>query len=332
MHEIVISEVTEKELFIRYGSAASEAMFDYPCNFFRLPDCTGVIAYRNEFNCAVIIGDPICPREETEKLTKAFHQFCEDSNLKIIYIIVSKEFAKLAESLGCPISMEVCEEFVFDPEANPCLQSNRLRHRVEKAQKHGLTIHEYIPFDAEIENALKKIALEWQQAIKGPNVYLGHLNFFEDYFGKRWFYTMDGEKITSMMMLSKIESAEGWLLKFLITSPEAFHDTSEFLMTSVLEVLRKENCHFLTKGMMPVNFLGQVKGFNRFSTWIVKNVYKMISWFYKFKKRKDYWLRYNPQAAPSYLILSSSHMGLNEIKALLKVFRTSHGLQNKQSF
>ena len=321
----------EKELFIRYGTAASEAMFDFPCNFFQIPDCTGIMAYRIEFNCAVVFGGPICPPHETSKLIEAFHSFCHESNFNIIYVIVSEKFAKWAkENYDYNILIEVCEEFIFDPEFDPCLASNRLRHRVEKALKHGLTVHEYIPFDADIENSLKQVGIKWQQAIKGSQIYLGHLNFFENYAGKRWFYVKDGEQITSMIMLSRVEACEGWLLKFLITSPGAFHDTSEFLMTSVLKILRKENCHFLTKGMVPANSLGEVSGLGSFSTGVARGIYKIINWIFKFKKRKEYWLRYNPKVAPAYLLLCRPHIGLNEIRALMKIFRTSRSLLNNQ--
>ncbi|MBA2727349.1 MAG: hypothetical protein H0U49_04150, partial [Parachlamydiaceae bacterium] len=46
----------EKKLFIKYGRAASEAMFDFPCQFFRAPECLGIIPYRIESKCAVVIG------------------------------------------------------------------------------------------------------------------------------------------------------------------------------------------------------------------------------------------------------------------------------------
>ena len=98
----------ERELFIRYGSAASEAMFDYPCNFFQIPDCLGYISYRVEFKCAIIIGDPICPISELEALTYAFHQYCHGAGLKIIYVIVSEKFARFVQQY-CPILIEVCE-------------------------------------------------------------------------------------------------------------------------------------------------------------------------------------------------------------------------------
>jgi lysylphosphatidylglycerol synthetase-like protein (DUF2156 family) len=316
----------ETGLLITYGTAASEAMFDFPCNFFRIPDCEGAIPYRIESGCAIVIGEPLCPANEMDQLVEAFHQHCHSSHLRVIYLIVSETFARLLQD-RCPILIEACEELIIDPQSDPCQTSHRLKHRVEKAAKHGLTVHEYIPSiyaDPEIENALKQIAIKWQEAIKGPNIYLGHLNFFESYSGKRWFYVKDGEQITSMIMLSRLEVANGWLLKFLITLPGAFHETSEFLMTSVLEVLRKENCHFLTKGVVPADYLREIDGMNAFARWNVRCMYQLINWVFKFKKRKAYWLRYNPQKKPTYVLFED--IRLNELKALIKVFRSNFHL------
>jgi len=312
----------EKKLFVKYGSAASEAMFDFPCHFFKKPKCMGIIPYRIEHRCAIVFGEPICPPEETAKLTQAFHEFCHESNLNVIYIIVSEKFAKFAMSQNCHILMEVCDELIFDPEFDSCRESHRLRHRVEKAIKHGLTLHEYQPVNPYIENALQKLGVEWQKSIKGPHVYLGHLSFFDSYVGKRWFYVKDGDEITGMMMLSHIESSRGWLIKFLITSPNAFQGTSEFLMTSVLKVLRNENCRFVTKGMVPAPYIGKVDGLGYFSTKLSKGIYQLISSIFKFEKRKEYWRRYHPRTSPGYLVLKRPHIHYNEIRALMKVFRT----------
>lgn len=309
----------ERELFIRYGSAASEAMFDFPCHFFEIPNLTGIIAYRIENKCAVVIGDPICPANELLELTQAFHKYCSESKMSIIYITVSKEFTKLIHD-STKISFEVCKETIIDPQLDPTRTSNRLQHRIDKAVNHGLTFHEYIPFDKEIEAALTEVGRKWQKGIKGRHLYLGHLNFFESHLGKRWFYVKDGENITAMLMLSKLEASEGWLLKFFASLPTAIDGTSEFMMTSLLDKLREENCHFLTKGMLPVDSLDEIKGLGNYSAWLVKSIYNIISMIFKFKKRKEYWQRYNPKNLPSYLVTTSS-LGINEIRALIKVFR-----------
>lgn len=329
-----MSEINDKykELCIRYGTAASEAMFDFPCQYFQLSDCIGVIAYRVEHKSAIIFGDPICPPEETAKLAEAFHHFCHSNGLSVIYIIASEKFAHWSKQQSLSkISIEVCEEYIFDPTEDPFQNSHRLQHRVEKAKKHGLVVHEYIPVNHEIESAIKQLGIEWQKARKGMQIFLGHLDFFENYTGKRWFYVQDAEKITAMTMLSKIEVRKGWLLKFLVISPDAFQDTSECLVSSVFETLRNENCKFLSKGMVPVDGLGEVYGLGVFSEWCVKKIYKCISWMFNFKKRKAYWLRYKPIAEPAYILFSSPKIGLNQARALMKVFRTNHPLKNIQN-
>lgn len=314
----------EKNLYIQYGAAASEAMFDFPCLFFHHPDCKGVIAYRKEFNCAIVVGDPICPPEEINLLTKSFQEYCQKSNLNILYVIVSKSFNQWALSNQCKISIEVCEELIFNPMQDPKLASHRLKHRVEKAQKQGLILCEYNPYDEKIEKEFIELGVKWQQSIKGPNIYLGHLNFFENYQGKRWFYVKDKDQITAMTMLSRIESKAGWLLKFLIIDPSAISGTSEFLITSVLDQLRKEKCHFLTKGMLPADQLGHIEGLGYLSQSLAKLIYQMISKWFKFKNRKEYWLRYHPKMNPAYLVFYQKKIGLNEIRALQKVFRTNY--------
>ncbi len=208
----------EIDLMISYGSAASEAMLDYPCHFFQMPNLSGMIAYRIESKCAVIFGDPLCPPKELRELTYAFHKFCEESNLNVIYIAVSEKFARIAQE-HCHILMEVCEELIFNPQDNPIFKSSRLQHRMDKAAKHGLTFHEYILHDEKIEQNLLEIGTNWQKARKGLGFHLGHLNFFENTTGKRWFYTKDGDLITSMAMLSRLEAHKGWLLKFFFTLP-----------------------------------------------------------------------------------------------------------------
>jgi lysylphosphatidylglycerol synthetase-like protein (DUF2156 family) len=309
----------EKELFVRYGSAASEAMLDYPCHFFHIPDCIGIIAYRIESHCAVVFGDPICPVEELERLIQAFQEYCEAAKLNMIYITVSDSFAKWMQD-RCAIKIEVCQEFTFNPQVNPIFESHRLQHRVEKAVKHGLTFHEYAAHDKKIEQALLAIGKEWSKARKGPSLHLGHLNFFEDRLGKRWFYVKDGEQITALAMLSRLDAQQGWLLKFFMSMPGVFHETSEFLMISLLTRLKQEGCQFLTKGMAPVDSLGSMEGLGLYAK-AAKWTYQIISSIFKFKKRKEYWYRYHPHTSPSYVMLSQPKMGWNEMTALFKVFK-----------
>lgn len=314
----------EKELFVRWGTPAAEAMFDFPCNFFRIPEVDGVIPYRLEYGCAVVFGEPLASSNDVDMLIDAFHKFARQKDWNIIYIVVSNGFARLMMEKDCKILIEACEELIFNPQENPCEVSSRFRHRVERGIAHGLTAHEYSGGNEKIENKLRKVGVDWEKAIKGPHIYLGHLDFFASSVGKRWFYVKDGDEIISMAMLSRIEAKKGWLLKFLITKPKVFHDTSEFLVNYVLETLRNEGCCFLSKGMVPKEHLGQFNGLGAATIAFARGLYRLIGKVFKFDKRKEYWLRYHPKLAPSYLVFMNKAIGLSEIKALVNVFKTDY--------
>lgn len=123
-----------------------------------------------------------------------------------------------------------------------------------------------------------------------------------------------------MAMLSQLKAQKGWLLKFFFTLPDAFSDTSEFLMISLLTTLKDENCSFLTKGMVPMDSIGEVQGLGYYSKFI-RYIYQVIGYIFKFKKHKQYWERYHPQKTPSYLLFSNTKISFNEISALIKVFK-----------
>jgi lysylphosphatidylglycerol synthetase-like protein (DUF2156 family) len=127
-----------------------------------------------------------------------------------------------------------------------------------------------------------------------------------------------------MMMLSRIGIGNGWLLKFMVTLPDALHDTTEFLVTSVLETLRKENCSYFTKGVIPLERIGEFSGMGPIGSKLVKVTYSLISKIFRFGKRKEYWLRYHPHTEPAYLVLTGPKIKLNELKALTKVFHSSY--------
>lgn len=316
-----LEEVNDQtiEKFIRWGSSGSEAMLDYPCCYFHIPESDGIIAYRVASNTAIVFGDPICPKADIPLITDAFHKYCKEAHLDIIYIIVSENFAKWVSREYCKIAVEVCEELIFDPSSFK--KSKRLNYRLNQALKQGLTVHEYIPYDEKIERAILELGRHWKGTKKGPQLHLGHLNFFEHRSGKRWFYAKEGNEITGMAMLCRIDSKDGWLLKFLIKKPSATPFISELLMCEILETLNNENCHFLTDGMVPAASLVNIKGLSKISAWVANFSFKVVKKIFKLDQKKSYWLRYHPKVEPAY-VLFNNHIGISGIRALIKVLQT----------
>ncbi|KAF3362700.1 Uncharacterized protein PHSC3_000687 [Chlamydiales bacterium STE3] len=318
MDSICSKEVSDKalDLFVRWGSSSSEAMLDYPCHYFQIPDCEGIIAYRVEAQTAIVFGNPICAEENLITLVDAFHQYCTASALDVIYMIVDKDFAHLASKKYCKVAIGVCEELIFDP--TTFKMSKRLNYRLNQSLKSGLVVHEYHPLDQDIENKILEVGQQWRQARKGFQLHLGHLNFFEHRKGRRWFYVEQGDEMIAMAVLCRIEKNNGWLLKYLISKPSDIPFISEFLMSSLLTRLNQENCNFLTYGVVPAESIHVLKGLNKLTSYFAEVAFQIIKKFFKLDYKKSYWLRYHPKIESSYVLFSKPSIGINGIRALIK--------------
>ncbi len=308
----------------RWGCAASEILAESSCYFFNTAGVEGMIAYRLHLNCAIVFGDPLCAPEQMPLILQAFQLYCQQKNFNIIYLVVSAFFAKLASPSFCHVKLAVGEELTFDPTFDPQLgkKSHRLRNCIKYALNSNVTICEYDTQDQQLEQAILEVGQKWVKSRKGPQLYVGSLDFFKNRLNKRWFYAKNKEgKLVGMALLSRLEAYQGWLLKFLIVIPEAVRGTSELLMVSILDKLRAENCCYLTYGMVPGDSLKEIIGLSKISSWIAVKVFKFIRWAFKLDKRKAYWQKYYPTAQPVYVLFKRAHIGIREFRAIIKAFR-----------
>lgn len=309
-----------KEKWIqKWGDYAAEALQDPSYNFFSVPNIDGIIGFKEDLGCAITFGDPICSKDNIPKLALAFHEYCKDKNLNVAYMLASEEFSRWAVNNICNVLIEVGEELVFDPHYDPLAgPRNKLRNKVNHAQHLGLTIEEYIPHDITIERELQEVGNKWLRSRRGPQIYMANIDFFQDRKNKRWFYVKDKKQILGVALLTKIEAHQGWFLKFLIVLPESPRGTSESLMIAILEALRKENCRFLTYGMIPAENLGEISGIGQCSSWIAKMAFKFAKWIFHLEKRKTYWAQFHPKIERSYILFEKPHIGIKEIRVILK--------------
>ena len=309
----------------RWGNSSSEAVLESGCLFFNVPNIEGLIGYRLASGYAVVFGDPICTLKDKPLLAKAFHSFCKEKNLNIIYLIATEPFAKWAIQNGCNVLIEAGEELIFDPQIDPTKgsQASKLRNYIHHAQNEGVTFHEYIARDVALENAMEQVGKEWLKTRRGPQIYLGDLVFFGDRQERRWFYIKNGDHVVAMALLSKLKAYQGWLLKFFLTAPNSPRGTSELLMKSIMDTLREENCHYVTLGMIPAERLGEIIGLDRFSTWFARFAFEISKKIFRLNNRKAYWLKFHPKSARSYILFSKPSVGLRELLAVMKALKSN---------
>lgn len=312
----------------KWGGSTTDGILDPTCQIFRIPGMEGLIGYRAENECAIVFGDPVCPEDQTKNLTQAFHEHCAKEHLKIIYLIVSEEFALwLIQNEYCKTMIEYGEELVLDPHEDPRkktgVNASLVRRKVRHALHEGVSVQEYIPFDDRIEKGITLVGEKWLEARKGPQIHFSHVHSFNHREGKRWFYAEKNGEIVGSVILSRLEKHQGWLLNHLMFTPEAPHGVPELLVVTALEILSQEGCKYVTFGTVPARALGEIIGLGTFFNYLARGVYHIASILYHLNGKKKFWEKFHPESKKAFLAFKNSHIGLKEIIALKKALNAT---------
>jgi lysylphosphatidylglycerol synthetase-like protein (DUF2156 family) len=315
------------ELVRRWGGLTTDALLDPNCQIFSLPQLEGFIGYQLVRGCAIVYGDPICSPSDVPQLAHAFQTSYQGQCKNIIYLMASEKFAQWAIPHLCKASVEYGEEIFLDPHCDPQerhgTHASLVRRKVRHAQHEGVSIREYLVHDGKMEQALEQVSTAWLQSRRGPQVHISNVHLFTDRLGKRWFYAHQEEHIVGVVVLNQVQKYQGWHLNHLMLTPQAPHGTPEFLITSVLEALKSENCSFVSFGVAPVDRLGTLVGLTPLSTWMARHIYHIASKIFHLKGHKMFWGKFYPQTRPSYLLFHQPSIGLREICALMRAMHVS---------
>ncbi len=303
-----------------YGCSVSEAVLDAEFNYFVVPHIQGFIGYRIKLGYAVVIGDPICEQSKMEELAIAFQQFCDKEQLKVIYMIASKSFAKWAVDNSGGALIEVGDELILNPQIDnkEGPKAYKLRNKINHAIKEGIEVHEYLDRDEKIEQSINQTAEQWLTKRHGPQIYLGPIDFFGNRISKRWFYATQGNTIVGAALLSRLDQRNGYLLKHLIAIPNASRGTSEFIVSSLLETLKKEHCDFVTYGIIPPTHLGETLGLGKLSKYMLKIIFQVFKWTFQLEQRKQYWQQFHPTTEPLYLVFTNPSPVITNLRAAMQ--------------
>ena len=271
------------------------------------------------------IGDPVCTSSDRIALAQAFHDFCKEQNKKSIYVMASESFTN--ETLDCfggsalQIGHEIIIDSSMDTRSKPGRHPHQLRQKYRHALSNGVSACEYDDNNPEIEQALVKIANDWLSNRIRPQAYLLPLDIFAYRSNKRWFYAHKNNEIIGFLMLNRIDACQGWVLNgsIMLTSL-APNSTSEFLMLYALETLRNEGYKCLSIGTIVSSQVGRIEGFGWLSQILINYGMKSMRKILKLNDRERYWKKFQPHKESSFITFTSSRLGLQDLRALLRTF------------
>lgn len=326
----ISTQIHDKEeiasLISRLGTPPNINLLDSHYKTFKIPDIEGFIGYRIESEHAIVLGDPVCTKDDMPALVFAFNDHCQKMGWRIIYVAASEQFSHWAlENKTCRASFQFGEEFVVDPANDPTQgrKGEKLRWKMHKAIESGIVIKEYRGHEPNLEKELKIAADNWLKARKGPQVFLSEVDIFSSRYGKRWFYASLNDAIVGIVIINRLETNNGAVLNMLMPMPNAPVGTSECLMMTVIEKLRIENCNFFCLGATTVDSIKDVVGLSHWSALVCRGGFKIANWYFGLRNRKHFLKKFFPYTHPYYILFSHSKVGLTELMALKKSMNIS---------
>ena len=306
----------------KWGNADSIALLDPRFSIFSVPDIEGIIGYRQEAGCAVVIADPLCAPENSGALAQAFYEHAKQQFKSIIYILASEKFTQWALTTIAKSAISIGHELVIDPTID-VLSSNgsstrKLRNKYNYAQRTGLIFKEYTGDDSVLEAAMEACAQQWLQGRKGIQMYHSEIDMFAYRSNKRWFYVEYQGKIIALAILNRIYAYKGWVLNRLIVLKDTPYGTSEFLVTSVLTTMRSEGCTFFSIGTSPNKALENIYGLNALWRMMVIFGFKVVQKFFDVSGRQRYWEKFKPQKFSSFFVFDTTILSIKHAIAILR--------------
>ncbi len=314
------------ELVRRWGSSSSNAILDPAFQIFTIPNIEGIIGYRTVSNRAVVLGDPVTSTKDLLALTQAFHTFCKDKGMSIIYLTVSENFVSTTLQNGlCHAKVRIGSEYYIDPKTYPQTGPNGrlLKKKVKHAQGENVLIEEYTEYNPIVEEAIENAAKAWLKARHGPQIYMSDVHLFSDSLGKRWFYAKQNGKIVGVLLFNRLERYQGWLLNLLMPTPESPNGTSEILALTAFDKLAAEGCQYVSFGTIASLTLDEFQGFNLLSQWIAGAAFKAADKLFHLEGKRKFWEKFEPQGTPLYVLFSKPTIHLGDLVAISQSLNVS---------
>jgi len=195
--------------------------------------------------------------------------------------------------------------------------------KVNHASRAGVIIKEFVKQDTNLKERILEVEDKWLKGRKGPQMFMSHIDFFEDHCGKRCFYAECNNNLVGAILLNRLEAHDGWLLYLLMTTSDAPGGTSEYLILSVLDKLAAEGCHYFSFGVTAIENIGEIVGLGTISSWIARTTFVLAKKLFPLDNRRKFWKKFEPRNKKSFTLFSSASIRFKEIHAIMKTVNAS---------
>lgn len=313
------------ELVERYGKDSLIYLtLELDKNYFFGANAEGFIAYKIIDNIMVCMGNPICEEDSLDVLFQEFITFSKEKRYKVCFCSISEEFSIFLSERGFSVS-KYGEEALIDLDAYELKGSktSKLRQKLKRAEKLGITVIEYNPKehrDYKLENKIVHISDEWLAKKKGKLEFgLGELNLDKP-LGRRYFIAIDqNEDLHAILVFSPFDYGQGYFLDVMRRRFDSIPGVMEKSVIDAAMKMKGEGKKMVSLGIAPLAGIE----INEDNCTLLERgmhfVFKNVNQGYDFKALYDYKRKFAPTIwKPRYIAHESGLLPVKVAYVMIK--------------
>ena len=264
-------EARQVERLLQVHGASSVAWFalDRDTNYFWGSDHDSVIAYREEPEALLVIGDPIGPKRALRPLLESFADHCRSQGRAFAFFQARPELLPVYTSLGWR-AVHIGEDPVLPTAVEPREGRTTIanaRRAARHAELTGLRVIHATPgvvdpgdeeLPSELWHELRSVSKEWVRSRNGGGRGFCVGSFDPPRMRHEWIamaWDPDRRRIEAFASWVPIPARRGWALDLVRTRSDARDGALELLVSSSLSYARHRGDEMLSLSLTPVAFV-----------------------------------------------------------------------------
>jgi len=295
--------------------------------YFFNPLRSAAVAYKATHGVALIVGDPVGPKEEIHDLLRQFMGFCRINDWQPAFIHTEETNLKLYEQLGFE-AQKIGEEAIISTEKfiNHVGMTKDFRHIKNKFEKLGYGAEMLQPpHNQEILNRLRVISDDW---LKGPGraergFMLGYFTY--EYMQACKIMVARDDRGEIQAFINQVPSPTGneANFDFLRHGRGSPGNINDFLMLNFISSLHAQGISRLSMGLSPLSGLEKANdSASRLLNGFLGFAYANGNRFYSFHGLKRFKTKYEPDWESRYIVYRGGLRGFTKtINSLMFAMR-----------
>ncbi|MFB3904195.1 MAG: phosphatidylglycerol lysyltransferase domain-containing protein [Acidobacteriota bacterium] len=297
------------QILVRWGRSSLDYFKTWPDkSYFFSASRQAFLSYRVAANIAVVLGDPVGPGEEMDKLLGGFLRYCKESDWRVAFYQTLPDLLPLYHHAGMR-ELKIGEDAVVDLETFSLQGGSMrsLRRHLRRLEEQGLrAIYIPAPLPAQVISQARLVSEDWQR-IHGRRERSFTLGMFnENYIRSTPLFAVEDQGARMLAFVNIIPSfrpgeATVDLLRRLSSAPNG---TMDFLFVRLLSWNKEQGYLRFNLGMAPMAEFSERDKASREER-LVYNFFRHLNFIFSYKGISQFKSKFATGWEPCYALFQS---------------------------